>query len=236
MDQEFSKGEGSLEANVNGEAHRFGDPVVLGREILTEAGFVPATEHVLILVHHGRSRLIGPDDKVDLRELRGATFHATESDRTWSFTLNEIGQVWGAETMDASDLRKFWQVGGDRELVLEREDQPDVVLTQDGVVSFAPGGVEHLVTRHPRPGSFVLVSVTTTSGVFPAEGALRVRSSTPISEVIERARIALGVAAVTDWIVTVGTRDIDGSVSFEAAGLTGSVDLTWGPREGGGGA
>lgn len=235
MEQSEAASRGKLVVGVNGQSFEFDDSEVLGREILTVSGYLPPTEHILIQVRDGRSRLLGPDDRVDLRQARGAVFRAFPGDRAWTFTLNEIGQVWGSEMMDVSELRSLWTVPDGWELVLEREDEPDIVLTEGGVVSFAPGGVEDIVSRPPRPG-FVLVSVVTTAGVFPTEGSLRVKASVLISEVIERARRALNIVPGADWIVTVGSSDINPALTFEAAGLSGTVELFWGPREGGGGA
>lgn len=223
------------EVDVNGQSYDLGDPVVLGREILTVSGHLPATEHQLILIRRGRSRLIGSDDKVDLRQERGAVFRAFRSDRTWAFTLDEGGQVWGAEILDVSELRHLWDVPTGLELVLERDDDADVVLTAGGEVNLGGAGVEDIVTRPPKPG-FVLVSVHSTAGVYPAEGSIRVKESTTIANVIERARDALQVVPGTDWIIQVGTRDIDPSLTFAGAMLAGTVELAWGPREGGGGA
>ncbi len=235
MDMHEGEAHSRDEVNVNGQTYDLGDPVVLGREILTLSGHVPATEHQLILIHHSRSCLIGSDDKVDLHKERGAVFRAFRSDRTWAFTLNEGGQVWGAEALDVGELRRLWGVPGDLELVLERDDDADVVLTEGGTVNLGGAGVEDIVTRLPKPG-FVLVSVHSTAGVYPAEGSIRVKASTTIADVIERARAALEIVPGTDWIIQVGTRDIDPSLTFAGAMLAGTVELSWGPREGGGGA
>lgn len=221
--------------NINGQTYDLGDLVVSGREILTVSGHAPATEHQLILIRHGRSRLVGCDDKVDLREEQGALFRAFRSDRVWTFTLDEGGQVWGSESLDVGELRRLWNIPGGLELVLERDDDADVVLTEGGAVNLGGAGVEDIFTRPPKPG-FVLVSVHTTAGVYPPEGSIRVRTSTTIADVIERARDALQIAPGTDWVIQVGTRDIDPSLTFAGAMLAGTVELSWIPREGGGGA
>lgn len=224
------------EVDVNGQRFDLRDFVVSGRDVLTASGHVPASGFLLILARRGRTRLIGPDDKIDMREERGAIFRASPGDQAYTFTLDEVGQVWGAEAIEVTELLALWPVAEGRELVLERGSEPDVVLREGGVVSFAPGGVEHIVSRPKRPDRFVLVSVFATAGVFPAEGALRVKVSTPVSEVIARAAKALGVVPGTDWIVTAGERDINPGLTFEQNGLSGTVELGWGPREGGGGA
>lgn len=221
---------------VNGTVVRFDDDEVTGREILTKAGLVPASEHQLILIRGGRTRLVGTDDKVDLAVGDGSAFRGFRSDRTFSFTMDEVGQVWGSACIEVDELLSIMHVPEGRDLVLEREDEPDRVLRPGGTVSFEARGVEHIVSRPATHQDFVLATVFTTSGVFPAEGALRLPASAPVAEVLARAARKLELGDTATWVTTVGNRDIDASASFAQNGLSGEVEIEWGPREGGGGA
>jgi hypothetical protein len=224
-----------IEYPVNDTTIRFNDAIITGRDALTAAGLVPASEHQLILVRGGRTHLIGTDDKLDLRAEAGGQLRGFRSDRSFGFTVNEIGQVWGAGDMDVDELLSIWSPPEGRHWVLERADEPDTILRRGGIVCFEPGGVEHIVSRPHHGPDKVLVTVITTAGTFPAEGANRYRSSEIITGVLARAAKKLGISDTTSWIVTVQTRDINPTLSFEQAGLTGEVDLEWGLREGGGG-
>lgn len=212
------------------------DKIVTGREALTRGGLKPPSDYRLILAAGGRTQLVELDAEIDLRDYVAPRFYALQSDRVFSFTVDEIDQVWGNETIPVDLLVKLVAVPPDRELVLERAGEPDIVLSSGGTVSLAGKAVEHLHTRPKAPHDLVEVTVFTTSGTFPEEGALRVTSDTLVSRVLARAAAKLGLTDTTDWIVTVGGRDINPSHSFTQNGLAGRVELEWGPREGGGGA
>lgn len=221
---------------VNGKEIRFDDREVTGREALTAAGLVPASEYQLILIRNARTHIIGTDDKIDLIAQSGGALRGFRGDRSFAFTLDEVGQVWGAGSIEVDELLAIMHVPQDHDLVLECEDKPDKVLRSGGMVSLLPDGVEHIVSRPAHRPDFVLATIFTTSGAFPAEGALRVHSATPVSDVLCRASHKLGLGDTTTWVASVGGRDINPVVSFAMNGLTGEVEIEWGPREGGGGA
>jgi hypothetical protein len=219
---------------VNGQLYETDDAEQTGRDLLTLAGLAPASEYQLILVRSNRTHLIGLDDKVDLKTEKGAVFRAFEDDRSYSWTLDEIGQVWGAPTLEVDELINLFEISRDKELVLERDDEPDVVLRPGGVISFEEKGTEHIVTRHKKP-EFVIVTVFTTAGIFPAQGAVRARPDELVSTVLERAAKRLDLKDTAGWVVTVDGRSINPTMTFAQNGLSGAVELDWSPPEGGGG-
>jgi hypothetical protein len=212
------------------------DRIVTGREVLTRGGLKPPSDYRLILAAAGRSQLVELDAEIELRDYVDPRFYALQSDRVFSFTVDEIDQVWGNETIPVDLLVRLVATPPDRELVLERVGEPDIVLSSGGTMSLAGKAVEHLRTRPKTTHEFVEVTVFTTSGTFPEEGALRVPPVTVVKQVLARAAANLGLTDTTDWVVTVGGRDINPDRSFTQNGLTGRVELEWGPREGGGGA
>ncbi|WP_039784649.1 multiubiquitin domain-containing protein [Ancylobacter sp. FA202] len=222
------------QVTVNGQVYGPHDAEQTGRELLTLAGFAPASEYQLILVRANRTRLIGLEDKVNLKAEKGAVFRAFEGDRSYSWTLDEIGQVWGAPTLDVDELTSLFEFSPDNELVLERHDEPDVVLRPGGVISFEEKGVEHIVTRPKKP-DVVLVTVFTTAGIFPAQGAVRARPGELVSTVLERAAKKLKLQDTSTWVVTVDGRTINSGLTFAQNSLSGAVELDWSPPEGGGG-
>ncbi len=220
---------------VNGVMLQFEDRVVNGREVLTSAGLVPASEHQLILVRNRRTRLVGTEDPIDLEEERGGILRAFASDRTYAFTLDEVGQVWGTATLEVDELLAIWEPPAGKDWVLEREDEPDIVLRPGATVTFEPTGVEDIVSRPRQGNDKLLVTVITTSGVFPAQGALRVPPEQLIANVLARAARKLDITDTTDWVAQVNGVDINPQHTFAQAGLSGEVDIEWGAREGGGG-
>ncbi|OYU71406.1 MAG: hypothetical protein CFE28_16265 [Alphaproteobacteria bacterium PA2] len=221
---------------VNGRDVEFPDRVVTGREVLTKSGNVPASEFQLILAHEGRTHLIGTDDDIDLKAQAGGFLRAFPSDRSFSFTIDEVGQVWGEQDMEVDEFLTIWPASNNHDWVLEREDEPDVVLSPGGLLSFGPGGVEHVVSRRADHAQKVLVTVVTTAGTFPAEGFKRYPASALISEILADAKRKLKITDTDTWIVTVGGTDVDVNLTLAQACLAGEVVLEWGAREGGGGA
>ena len=137
--------------------------------------------------------------------------------------------------METDELFRIWPAPEGRDWVLERVDEPDVVLRPGGTVPFGPKGVEHIVSRPHHGAEKVLVTVMTLSGVFPAEGALRVDSTEVIMSVLDKTAKKLELADTSGWVVSVDGKDINATVTFAQAGLSGAVELDWMPREGGGG-
>jgi hypothetical protein len=221
---------------VNGVMIDFHDGVINGREALTRAGNTPASEYRLILVRGGRTRLIGTDDDIDLSQEVGGELRAFETDRDFGFTVDEVGQVWGAEDMEVDEFLSIWPLRNGYHWVLEQADEPDTVLTAGGLLSFGPKGVEHVVSRKEAHPDKIMVVVVTTAGVFPAEGAKRYLESAPISTALDDAKRKLNITAAPDWVVVIDNRDVNPALTFKQAGLSGSVKIEWGPREGGGGA
>src|SRR3546814_48045 len=132
---------------VNGTDMAFQDDIVTGREALTRSGHIPASEHQLILVRDRRTRLIGTDDKIDLRKEEGGALRTFLSDRSYGFTVDEVGQVWGAEEMEVDEFLSIWPPCDGYHWVLERDDEPDTVLVPGGLLSFGENGVEDVVSR-----------------------------------------------------------------------------------------
>ena len=127
---------------VNGTDVEFSDDIVTGREALTRSGNIPASEHQLILVHDRRTHLIGTDDEIDLKKNKGGSLRAFLSDRSYGFTVDEIGQVWGAEEMEVDEFISIWPPRDGYHWVLERDDEPDTVLVPGGLLSFGENGVD----------------------------------------------------------------------------------------------
>ena len=137
------KHDGKFPTTVNDVELRFIDPVPEGGQILGEAGFLPAGDHVLIqLLHHG-TRSVGLDEPVDLREKGTEAFWAFKSDCVFRFTVRDRGYEWGSGKITEPELRRIAGVGDDEVLVLERSGE-DEVLNADYVLDLGRAGTEHM--------------------------------------------------------------------------------------------
>lgn len=87
----------------------------------------------------------------------------------------------------------------------------------------------------PPAAKFVDVRVVTTAAFFPAEGYERVPDKQKLTPILHRAAAALGLTDTSGYIVIVNGNVVDPNLTYEALGLTGQVDLRWGPEAGAGG-
>jgi len=94
-----------------------------------------------------------------------------------------------------------------------------------------------MVNEHPdtKPDNHVEVEVITTSGSYPASGAVRAAANQPVHVELEKAVRELHIVDTNGWIARVNGREIDPSKSYVENGLAGTVKIDYGPREGGGG-
>jgi len=79
------------------------------------------------------------------------------------------------------------------------------------------------------------VRIITTSGVYPESGFEKVPDHELVKTVLEKADTKLHITNTTGWIAVVGGRKIDINRSFRDNGLSGRVEIDWGPDHGAGG-
>jgi hypothetical protein len=137
----------AAEAVINDTTYAFKDPVPDVRQMLNTAELTPADECILIQVFAHGTRALGLDETVDLRQAGIETFWAFHSDRVFRFTLDERGFDWGEAKISEPRLRQIGHVGDTSVIVLERDDEPDLVLKVNDVVSLGHEGTEHLRTK-----------------------------------------------------------------------------------------
>lgn len=130
---------GNFQADVNGIVVVLNDPVPQARQILSEAGFEPASESVLIAILKHETRSLGLDETVDLRVNGPKSFMAFRTDRIFRFTLNDHGCEWGADLIDEPTLRRVSGIDDDQVLILDREDDDLVLGPEDRVELDKPG-------------------------------------------------------------------------------------------------
>ena len=135
--------DGKFLTTVNDIELLFVDPMSCGRQILSEAGFTPVGDHVLIqLLEHG-TRSVGLDEPVDLSQEGVEAFQVFKSDRVFLFTVDDRGFEWGEAKISEQDLRRVAGVGDNEIIVLER-DGKDIELYADDIVELGGSETEHL--------------------------------------------------------------------------------------------
>ncbi|MGE0851880.1 MAG: multiubiquitin domain-containing protein [Hyphomicrobiaceae bacterium] len=138
---------GAFNITINGQALQVHDPVETGRQLLSAGGFDPASDHILIRILKHGAELIGLDEQVDLRRSGPFVFEAFASDRSFNFTIDDRGYVWGAPSIAEEKLRDITGLDDDMVFVLERKNKPDLELETGDVVMLDKGEIEHLRTR-----------------------------------------------------------------------------------------
>lgn len=89
--------------------------------------------------------------------------------------------------------------------------------------------------KKDKPETHVDVVVVTTSGRYPATGTDKVSAHQPVRNELAQAARHLGIVDTTGWVARVDGREIDIDKNYIENGLTGTVKIDYGPREGGGG-
>ena len=137
--------DGKFLTTVNDMEVSISDPAPIGRQVLGEAGFLPADDHVLIQLLPHRTRSVGLDEQVDLRQSGAEAFWAFKSDRLFRFTIDDRGYEWGAAKITEPELRRIATVRADEVLTLKTPAK-DIVLTDDDIVDLGDSGTEHIYT------------------------------------------------------------------------------------------
>ena len=137
-----------LEVRVNGERVPLTDHTPTGRQVLAAANLRPDTEFALLLWP-----AVGPTREIGLEEVTrvpkdgpGLEFFAMRADRVTYFVLDGDRYAW-AGPLDLETIRRIGRVPADRQVWLERRDEPDVLLQDGQLVDLDPAGVERLYTR-----------------------------------------------------------------------------------------
>ena len=131
--------------SVDGREFQMSDPIVTGREIRSTAGLAPASDFVLIAIGERTSRSVGLEEGVTLEPGQSAIFLSFQTDRIFSFTVNERGYEWGAPLIAATAIRLYAQIPEDQALFLDSDaDKP---ISNDGVVDLARKGTERIISK-----------------------------------------------------------------------------------------
>src|SRR5262245_18322539 len=83
--------------------------------------------------------------------------------------------------------------------------------------------------------NFVEVVVVTTSGSYPASGFERTPIHQKVRVILDQAARVLRITDTTGWQALADGRELDIDGNYLENGLSGKVEIDYGPSEGGGG-
>lgn len=136
---------------VNDRTYDVTDVTPTGRQVLAAAGLRPETAYALILwPSNGPTREIGLDEVLHLLHYeQPVAFFAAESDGVSYFMLDDERFAWaGPLTLDI--IRRIGRVHAEREVWIERQDEPDQLFASAATVDLEARGLERFYTKVAR--------------------------------------------------------------------------------------
>lgn len=146
---------GQFEYLVNGSPLHTDDEIVGGRQVRIAAGLVPPSSFILIRTDGGIAQSMGLEENVRLKIGAPAIFRAFETDRVFTFTVDERGWEWGAPEIEEEEIRRIAGIADDHELFLDSDH--DRAIPRGGSVRLSGGGVEHVRSRLIAPRSVRII-------------------------------------------------------------------------------
>lgn len=134
---------GKYRVIINGRPLPIVDRTPQGDQLLTEGGFEPVDEHVLIRKMRKGSQLVTLDQVIELDRDEPTIFYAFRSGDVWMLTVDTHSYQWGRPTITEEELREFADVPEDRVLVQQRDDETPLVIEPNSSVSLKSEGAEH---------------------------------------------------------------------------------------------
>lgn len=134
---------------INGKSATTVDSTPTSAQVLSDAGFEPAEDFVLIMRTAHGTRVVSSDDVLDLTEPQ-KEFFAFESGASFELTVNGHSIWWGNTKIEIKEIRNLGNVPEEDDLIWERIDGENEVLALQGNFDMHDQGIEHLKT-HKRP-------------------------------------------------------------------------------------
>jgi hypothetical protein len=123
------------------------DKTPTGAQIAAAVGFKPdQLATVIQLLASGAMEDIRPDETVTLG-LEPARFIVVETDRSYFLTVDGARKDWPYQHITGHQIRTLAEVGENKRLLLEREDEADLEIQDTAIVNLNDPGIEHFITR-----------------------------------------------------------------------------------------
>jgi len=134
------------------------DPVALGRQILSAAGYQPLHEYSLFaILPSGDFEDVRLDETFDLRGKEVERFVAFHSDRSFHFTLKGSEIRWGLPTISGSALYILAKPSEEEAIFLDVRGGEDRLIERCDTVELADAGVERFVTATRPPQTYEII-------------------------------------------------------------------------------
>ncbi|MBN3804146.1 hypothetical protein GXB81_13965 [Paraburkholderia sp. Ac-20336] len=131
---------------INGKDAYTTDRTPESLRLLSDAGYEPADDYVLIQRTAHGSRVLSTDDEIDL-ETQRTEFYAFPSGVTYEVMVNTHSVWWGEPSIDLSEIRRLANVAEDEDLFWIRDEEGNEKLPLNGAFPLESARVEHLRTH-----------------------------------------------------------------------------------------
>ena len=121
------------------------DKTPVGSQIALAAGFNPDQQASVAQWRTKALEDIGPNEPAKLNE--SVRFVVVESDGYSRFTIDGLRFDWPASTISVTAVRTLAEIPATKSIFLERQDEPDKLLSESDVVRLSQQGVERLSSR-----------------------------------------------------------------------------------------
>lgn len=135
------------DGEFNFQSYILADSKVEADQILRQAGFNPTVDHRLVELTFPGTKSWDDDEVLKFKRGEDRHFLVGKLDRLMALTIDDIVHELPFAEMSEPALRRIACVPDKNVLVLSRENQPDLPLGPDAVVSFDGQGVERLLTK-----------------------------------------------------------------------------------------
>lgn len=124
--------------------------------LLSDAGFEPADDYVLIQRTQHGSKVVSSDEVLALGEGEDE-FFAFQGGAIFELTVNEHSIFWGDRSISAGQIRHLANVPAEDELIWVRDEATNQVLSAEDRLEIGAKGVEHLRTHRPpeKPNVYI---------------------------------------------------------------------------------
>jgi hypothetical protein len=167
------------------------------------------------------------------RTAENVSIHPPEVSPKLALAVDDKFEIVQITELPIEALKSLFTLPPDVELLRDFESPQDEIIPSGATVRFLDGPT--FITRTGAP-KHIDVAVTTTSGFFPQEGFERLPIDQPVKHQLARAAQFLHLTNTTNWIAKIGDTKIDVEKSYAGNGLSGQVNISYGPAHGGGGA
>src|SRR5690349_16808308 len=128
---------------INGQPSSTDDPTPTSEQILSDAGFEPADDYLLIQRTTHGSTVVSSDEVLNA-EHRMPEFFAFDRGEAYELTVNEHSLFWGDKKIAIPLIRRLANTPDDHDLIWERTDGAPETLPAEGDFDLSGAGIEHL--------------------------------------------------------------------------------------------